>query len=115
MDSTTLIGLDKPVGTEPFVRSILNGNMDDIDKSMVALAFCAIVYGSGTITKGAISYSGGKPASQSISGPNGLTGTITWSFTSSTITETLSITAPIAFSITKTVTLSNLSETWVFS
>lgn len=116
MDSTTLLGLDKPVGTEPFSRLILNGNFDGVDKSMIALAFCAVAYGDGTVTKGAITFdSDGNPSSQSISGPNGLAGSMTWSFTATTITETLSITAPVAFSITKTVTLSDLSETWTFS
>jgi len=111
---TTLIGLTKPVGTEPFARSILNDNNDKIDKNMVAMAFCAIAYSS--VTKGALVRDiNGKPASQAISGPNGLAGSMTWSFTSTTITETLSITAPTAFSVIKTVTLADLSEAWTVS
>lgn len=49
--ATTLIGLTKPdPGTEPFTRSILNDNSDTVDKNMVAMAFCAVAYGS--VTKG---------------------------------------------------------------
>ena len=48
--ATTLIGLTKPAGEEPFARSILNTNNDVIDKNMVALALCAAAYG--TVTKG---------------------------------------------------------------
>jgi len=111
---TTLIGLTKPVGTEPFARSILNDNNDKIDKNMVAIAFCAVAYGS--VTKGALVKDvNGKPASQTISGPNGLAGSMTWSFTATTITETLSITAPTAFSVIKTFDKTDLSETWVVS
>lgn len=116
MQYTTLTELDKPAGTEPFARSILNGNMDAIDASMIALMFCAVAYGAGTVTKGAMVLDGdGNPSSQSINGPNGLAGSMTWSFTATTITETLSITAPVTFTVTKTVTLSDLSETWAFS
>ena len=112
--ATTLIGLTKPAGTEPFARSVLNTNNDVIDKNMVALALCAAAYG--TVTKGALVKDvNGKPASQTISGPNGLTGSMTWSFTSTTITETLSITAPTAFSVIKTFDKTDLSETWVVS
>lgn len=111
---TTLTELIKPDGTEPFTRSILNTNNDTIDKNMVALALCAIAYGA--VTKGALVKDvNGKPASQTISGPNGLAGSMTWSFTATTITETLSITAPMAFSVVKTVTLADLSEVWTVS
>lgn len=110
--ATTLIGLTKPAGTEPFARSVLNTNNDVIDKNMVALALCAAAYG--TVTKGAlVKGANGKPQSQTISGPNGLTGSMTWSFTDTTITETLSITAPTAFSVIKTFDKTDLSETWV--
>jgi len=113
---TTLMSLVKPTGTESFTRSILNDNMDSIDKNMVAMSFIATAYGSGTVTKGAVVFDGdGKPQSQTISGPNGLTGSIIWSFTETTITETLSITAPTAFSVVKTVTLADLSEVWTVS
>lgn len=116
MDESTFLELQEPVGDEPFVRSLLNGNMNGIDKAFIALMFCAVAYGSGTVNKGAMSFDeDGNPASQSISGPNGLTGTMTWSFSETTITETLSITDPIAFSVTKTITLSDLSEEWTFS
>jgi len=112
--ATTLIGLTKPAGDEPFARSILNGNMDKVDKNMITLALCAAAYGA--VTKGALVKDGnGKPSSQTISGPNGLTGSMTWSFTSTTITETLSITAPVAFSVVKTVTLATLAETWTIT
>jgi len=112
--STTLTGLTKPAGTEPFARSILNTNMDVVDKNMVALALCAVAYGA--VSKGAlVKDANGKPQSQTISGPNGLAGSMTWSFTSTTITETLSITAPTAFSVVKTVTLADLSEEWTVS
>lgn len=108
---TTLTELIKPVNDEPFARSILNNNSDKIDKNFIVLALCAAAYGA--INKGAIVFDvNGKPQSQTINGPNGLTGSITWSFTSTTITETLSITAPVAFSVTKTVTLADLSESW---
>lgn len=114
MDYTTVLGLSKPLGTEPFSRSILNANSDKIDKTAITLALMAAYYG--TITKGALVYdANGNPQSQSISGPNGLTGSITWTFTDTQITETLSITAPVAFSLTKTYNLTNLSETWQVS
>ena len=116
MDASTFLGLLKPVGDDPFTRSTFTDNMDTLDKMAIALAFAAVAYGAGTVTKGAMVFDGsGYPQRQAISGPNGLTGSITWSFTATTITETLSITAPVAFSVTKTVTLSNLSETWTFN
>lgn len=104
----------KPAGTEPFSRTILNGNSDIVDKNMIALALCAVAYGA--VTKGALVKDGnGHPQSQTISGPNGLAGSMTWSFTATTITETLSITAPTAFSVVKTFNKSDLSESWVVS
>lgn len=114
MNYTTLTGLAKPAGSEPFARSILNNNMDIVDKNVVVLALVAAAYGA--ITKGPLVYdANGNPQSQSISGPNGLTGSITWTFSDTQITETLSITAPVAFSVTKTYNLTNLSETWAVS
>lgn len=113
MKKTTFIELSKPEGIEPFSRAILNDNSDNLDKQFLAMAFIASCYGP--VTKGPIVFVNSKPQSQSISGPNGLTGSIIWSFTSTTITETLSIIAPIALSVTKTITLSNLSETWTVS
>ena len=112
MDKTTLIEFNKPAGNEPYSRAILNGNFDIADKQFIVLALCTAVYGA--ITKGAIVFDeNGNPQSQSISGENGLAGSIIWSFTSTTITETLSITAPTAFSVTKTITLEDFSEEWV--
>jgi len=111
MDYTTVLGLSKPAGTEPFSRSVLNANSDKIDKTAITLALMAAYYG--TITKGEIEYDdSGNPQSQSITGPGGLTGSITWTFSANQITETLSITAPVAFSLTKTYNLTDLSETW---
>lgn len=115
MDLTAVVGLGKPVGTEPFVRSTLNANSDKIDKQVFVLGLMAAYFG--TLSKGPLVKSGitGKPESQAISGPGGLTGSITWTFSASQITETLSITAPTAFSITKTVDLTDLSEEWTVS
>jgi len=110
---TTVLGLTKPVGTEPFARSILNDNADKIDAALIDALISGTCDG---ITKGAMVFdANGNPQSQAISGPNGLTGSITWSFTSTTITETWSITAPVARTKTKTITLATLAETWVES
>lgn len=112
--TTTLIEMVKPTGTEPYSREILNDNSDIVDKNLIALTLCAVAYGA--ITKGALVFdANGNPQSQTISGPNGLAGSITWSFTATTITETLSITAPTAFSVVKTLTLADLSESWTVS
>lgn len=109
MDHTTVLELDKPVGTESFARSTINGNMDTIDKlAIIAYVFGDVPYPG--LSKGAVSYTGGKPSSQDISGPNGLAGTTSWVFTSTTATQTLSITAPTAWSVTKTTTISDQSE-----
>ncbi len=107
---TTLLGLAKPAGSEPFARSVINGNMDIVDKfAICAYAFNNIPYPG--LSKGVMSFDGnGKPSSQSISGPNGLTGSMTYSFTDTTITETLSITAPSSWSVTRTTTIADLSE-----
>jgi len=51
-----------------------------------------------------------RPQSQTISGPNGITGSMTFSFATNTITETLSITAPDAWSVIKTTDRTDLSE-----
>ena len=71
---------------------------------------------SGNVTKGAVTFDGnGKPTSQTITG-TGLTGTITWNWSVATqCTETLSITAPIALTVTKVVNLTTLAETWTVS
>lgn len=111
---STLIGLVKPAGSEPYSLTILNNNIDKIDQNLIAFAFSGIPYVN--CSKGAlVKNANGKPQSQSISGPNGLTGSMTWSFTSETITETLSITSPTTFTVVKTVTLSDKSETWTVS
>jgi len=108
------MSLDKPVGTEPFARSTVNGNMDDIDKNLISFAFAGIP--AVAYSKGAMVFDGsGNPQSQTISGPNGLTGSITWSFTASTITTTLSITAPTTFSVVNTLTIATLAETTTIS
>lgn len=104
----------KPSGEESFSRAILNSNYDIVDKNMIALALCAVTYGA--VTKEALVKDvNGKPSSQTISGPNGLEGSMTWSFTATTITETLSITSPTAFTIVKTYNLTDLSEEWTVS
>lgn len=114
MQYTPLIGLQKPAGADPFTRSILNYNNDKIDKQVIALGLMAAYYGS--LTKGSLTFDiNGNPQSQSVTGPSGLTGSITWTFTDTQITETLAITAPIAFSLTKTYNLVDLSETWEVS
>jgi hypothetical protein len=102
--STSLLGLTEPTGTEPFTRSVLNANSVLTDKAMVALMFFGAPFASGTISFGALTKAGGKPSSQSFTGPNGLVGTIAWSYTSNTNTTTVSITAPTAFTITGTFT-----------
>jgi hypothetical protein len=112
--TTTATGLTKPSGTDPFTRSVLNTNSDLIDKQAIVLGLAAAFYG--TLTKGAMVFDGsGNPQSQTISGPNGLTGSVTYTITSSQITEVLSITAPTAFSLTKTINTSTLAETWAVS
>jgi hypothetical protein len=112
--TTPIAGLTKPDGLDAFARSVLNANSDKIDKQFLVLGLMAAYYG--TLTKGAVVFSGGNPSSQSISGPGGITGSMTWSgWGTNTITETLSITAPFALSITKTYNLTNLSETWAVS
>lgn len=116
MDTSTFLELNEPDGTDPFARSTFNTNMELLDKMAIAMSLLGTGYAAGTITKGAMSFDGnGDPQSQTISGPNSLAGTITWSFTATAITETLSITAPDAWSVVKTVTLATLAETWTFS
>ena len=71
---------------------------------------------SGNVTKGAITFDGnGNPISQSITG-TGLTGTTTWNWSVATqVTETLSITTPIALTVVKVINLTTLAETWTVS
>jgi hypothetical protein len=111
--TTTVLGLTKPDGTEPFARSILNDNADKMDAALIDALISGTCDG---VMKGDMVFdANGNPQSQPISGPNGLTGSITWSFTSTTITETWSITAPVARTKIKTITLATLAETWVES
>jgi len=71
---------------------------------------------SGNVTKGAITFDGSnRPISQTITG-TGLTGTTTWNWSVATqCTEVLSITTPIALTITKVINLTTLAETWTVS
>ena len=71
---------------------------------------------SGNVTKGAITFDGnGDPTSQTITG-TGLTGTTTWNWSVvGQCTETLSITVPIALTITKVINLTTQAETWTIS
>ena len=108
---TTAIGLSKPSsGTEPFTRSLMNANSDLIDKNLILAAFAGALYG--TFSKGAMYINGGVPVSQSLAGPNGLVGKCVWTFTVSQITEAYQFTAPSAFTLTRTINLTNLAETW---
>ena len=114
MDKTTLLELDKPVSAESFSRSVINGNMDLIDQDLVAFAFMGVPYAA--YTKAAMVFdANGNPQSQVIAGPNGLTGSIIWSFTATTITQTLAITAPVAYSVVNTINLVDLSESTTVS
>ena len=107
---TTLLELVKPDGPDPFARSILNDNVDIIDKhAIIAFAFNDTPWPG--LSKGALVKDvNNKPASQTIAGPNSLAGSMTWSFTATTITETLSITAPTAWSVVRTYTRSDKSQ-----
>jgi len=71
---------------------------------------------SGNVTKGAVTFDGSnRPISQTITG-TGLTGTITWNWSvANQCAETLSITAPIALTVTKVINLTTLAETWTVS
>lgn len=114
MDKTTLLDLDKPTGDEPFARSTVNGNMDTIDKNLVAFAFGGVPCVG--YTKAAMVFDDdGLPQSQAFTGPNGLTGTVAYVFTATTCTTTMSVTAPDAFSMTITTDLDDFSETGVES
>lgn len=110
MSITNLLELTKPAGTDSFTRTAFNNNMDIIDLfGFIGYCFLGIPWpdcSKGAVVKNAEN----KPESQTVSGPNGLTGSMTWSFTATTIAETLSITAPITSSITKTTTRADLSE-----
>jgi hypothetical protein len=113
---TTLVGLFKSEPDEPWSREMLNNNVDLIDTHTIGLLFAGVPFAN--CTKGALILdSDGNPQSQAFTGPNGLVGSVTWTFTATTITETLSITAPIEMikTITKTVALADLSEEWTVS
>ena len=109
---TPFLGITEPTDNDPYSRQLLIDNMRLINKlGIIAFAFLDLPWDG--CAKGAMVFdTNNKPSSQAITGPNGLVGSMTWSFTSTTITETLSITAPVefAFSITKTTTLADLSN-----
>ena len=114
MDRTILTGLKKPSSGESLVRTTFSNNMDAIDQNMLVLALCAAAYGE--LNKGPLARNSiGKPESQEFSSPLGLRGNITWSFTSTAITETLSVTAPFSMTLTKTINIPDFSERWVVS
>jgi len=71
--------------------------MTNIDIAMIFMLCMGVPYCAGTITFGTlIRDETNRPQSQTISGPNGLEGSIVWSFNANTITTTVSITAPVA-------------------
>jgi len=111
---TTLTGLVKPAGTEPFARSILNTNMDTVDKNLIMLLMGGVPYANFTI--GDMVFDGnGMPQSQAFSNNNGLAATVTYSWTDTTLTMTISQTAPDVASETITINLNTLGGTGVAS
>lgn len=114
MDKTTLIELNKPIGTEPYSREILNGNVDLIDKNLIAFLFAGVPFSD--YTKAAITFDeDGMPQSQAFTGSNGLAGSITWTFTATTCTAVLAITSPTTESYTITTDLDTFAEAGVVS
>lgn len=114
MDKTTLAELEKPLGTEPFARSTLNGNSDKIDNNLIMLLMGGIPYANFTI--GDMVFDGnGMPLSQSFSNNNGLAASVTYSWTETTCTMTISQTAPTQASETITINLNTLGGTGVAS